>query len=248
MKKTVVFILLSTIFILSFGQTKILTSEEKTQKQVRENALLNLEINYIIDKWGFYQNGSEKPMGYIEAIEYMEKSLADLSGDKIELDFKKKNKEQINTLFSSLKFIGNDYAKYASDVNPVSILFKDEGRIFFIQSIFIDDIFNTVKLSARQRAAKVISTYLINCLKESSSIISDKSISFFASGAAYGCKDLLEDNSSIEGEYVYIISSRIMIEKYSLGFISEEDLVNQSSIFLREKDNFSLKKVKISLE
>ena len=248
MKKSVVLILFSTIFILSFGQTKILSSEEKAQKQVRKNAMLNLGIEFIIDKWGFYQYGSEKPMGYIEAIEYMEKSLADLSGDKMELDFKKKNKTQINTLFSSLKYIGKDDAKYASNVNPVSILSNDEGRTFFIQSIFIDDIFNTVKLSARQRAAKVISTYLINCLKESSSIISDKSISFFAAGAAYGCKDLLTDNSRIEGEYVYIISSRIMIEKYSLGSISEDDLINQASIFLREKDNFGLKKVKISLE
>ena len=248
MKKTVVLILFSTIFILSFGQTKTLSSEEKTQNQVRKNALLNLRIGFIVDHWNFYQRGDEKPMGDIEAIEYMEKSMSDLSGDKIELDFKKKNKDQINTLFRSLKFIGNGYAKYASDVNPVSILFNDEGRVFFIQSIFIDDIYNTVKLSARQRAAKVISTYLIDCLKESSSIIRDKSVSFFAAGAAYGCKDPLEDNSSIVGEYVYIISSRIIIEKYSLGTISEDELVNQSSIFLREKDNYTLKKVKISLE
>ncbi|MBK8368172.1 MAG: hypothetical protein IPL10_12350 [Bacteroidetes bacterium] len=165
-----------------------------------------------------------------------------------------KYKTNFNSLFSGLTIFGTDqtasfiYSKNAK--SPINFCLNgDTALTVLLSSVYIENVYNTTKLSARQRATKVLTSYLIPQLKVFSNNFTQSEIKYFGFSAVYGSKDFIDDSSKPKAELVSIVVPQILIKKYASGSITEDDLVAGSEIWLSDRDVITdIKKVKITLE
>lgn len=260
-------LLILIVFInQSLAQTKPLKQATPKQNTPNKQQLPKLmefgdviDITAMMDKtyWSLgieYQENDNKPAEPDEVIISIDSLLSSgKSTHEAELYYIKKYKESVDSIFNDMKLIGNSLGKFVYAKNsevPLRICtYNDTAKIFFITGIALEDIYNTLRLTSRQRATKVITTYLIPTLKALKPIM-NKEFNYLGLGAIYGSKDF-GDNSALamKAEYILFVVPAKKTNDFIKGKITEDELVENADIISADRDMVTgTKRIKITLE
>jgi hypothetical protein len=175
-------------------------------------------------------------------------------GKLSEFNLTKKYRNQIDTTFQGLGLFGSDQLGafiYLKESLPIHFaMMGDTALTFIISGVFIDNVYNTLKLTSRQRATKVITTYILPSLKAFIRSNYGKDIKYFGITCVYGSKNFADDGVlNTKPEYVAFIAPVKLIKQYVKGDLTEDELINSADIYLCDRDMVAeFKKIKITLE
>ena len=167
----------------------------------------------------------------------------------------KKYRNNIDNIFKELELISSDQygSFFCSGFTNLPVHFAvygDTALSLIVSGVFIDNIYNTLRMTERQRAAKVITTYILPNFKSFTKSFQGKEIKYFGMICVYGTKDFSDDGSfATKPETVAFISPVKFIRRYVAGDLTEEDMINFADIFISGREmGFEYKKIKITLE
>ena len=176
-------------------------------------------------------------------------------GEIREYEFVKKYRNNIDSLFTrEFQFFGTDQVGaffYIKDDVPIRFgLYNDTALSLIVNSVYFETTYNTLKLTSKQRVAKIITIYLLPAIKDMAENFHFKEIKYFGISGVYGSKDFSEESElSKKAEYAGIIISAKLIKKFIDNKISEDELINASEIYISDRDMLmGIKKVKIIIE
>jgi formylmethanofuran:tetrahydromethanopterin formyltransferase len=165
----------------------------------------------------------------------------------------KKYKKEIDTLFTNMKFLGDSYCTFLGVKNievPIKISnYNVTSKLFLIKGIASTDIYNTLRLTSRQRASKIITTRIIPSLKSLNPIL-NKEFDFIGFGVVFGSKDFSDKSAlPLKEDYVFFISTKSKIIDFNNNKITEDELIQSADVYISDREmSFDVKKVKITLE
>lgn len=166
-----------------------------------------------------------------------------------------KYKNNITAAFNELKILSSDqlgeflYSKEAT--LPLQFgLTSDTSLSFIITGTYIDNVYNTLKFTSRQRASQVITSYIIPSIKKIAKSFNGEEIKYFGMTCVYGSRDFSESITlSTKPEFIAFLAPMKIINKYIAGDITEDSLIESSEIFVCDRDMIAeIKKIKIKLE
>jgi hypothetical protein len=167
----------------------------------------------------------------------------------------KKYLPNIDSTFKTLTLFGPGQLAEFLYTKPYSIpvnfsLTGDTALTMLISGICIDNIYNTLKLTSRQRATKVITTFLIPQLRVFSKCFPNTDIKYFGFAAVFGSKDFSSTSkTSTKAEFVSFVVPTGIINKFVSGDITEDELVESSEVNISDRDMIvDVKKIKLVLE
>lgn len=241
-----------------FGQVK---TKSTVQKKVDLSKLKVIMYDESATKlsYSLYLEGigdkaipSSKVMLYYD--EYVDSLKNKKSNEINEYYLLKKYKNNILSVISSMSNFGYDEkGKFLFSKNsfPVDFCLNNNNEITMIVSdICFDNIYNTLKLTSRQRISKVLSTLLIDKLKLFSEYFKGNEIKYFGLSAVYGSKDFGSSDFTTSGEFISIICPISVIKKYASGLITEDQLLKSSDVLISDRDMNAgeVKKIQVTIE
>lgn len=160
------------------------------------------------------------------------------------------NKNNIKEVYNSIEnnarsykvsFIG--YSKGVPSILP----FKDSKALLF-HSLIYGSTFNTLQLNERDRATRIATEIIIPAIKQ----IAQKTpatIKYIGCSACYGSKDFSEKTETAKSDFLLIIVPVSLVKEYISCYITEDDFLEKSDIYLSTRDYFSdIKKIKLSIK
>lgn len=176
-------------------------------------------------------------------------------GEIREFNLIKKYRNNIDLAFRRLNLFGSDQLGaffYFKGIDPPVHfgLYGDTSLSLIISGVFIGKVYNTLKLTSRQRAAKVVTTYIFPSLKAFTDNFQGEEIKYFGMTCVYGSKDF-GDNSVLatKAEFVGFIAPAKLIKKYVAADLAEDELINAADVYVCDRDmGPQIKKIKVILE
>jgi len=165
----------------------------------------------------------------------------------------KKYKKEIDTLFTNMKFLGDSYCTFLGVKNvevPIKISnYNVTSKLFLLKGIASTDIYNTLRLTSRQRASKIITSRIIPSLKSLKPILS-KEFDYVGMGVVFGSKDFSDKSAlALKEDYVFFIAPKSKIIDFNNNKITEDELIQSADVYISDREmSFDVKKVKIALE
>lgn len=237
------------------------TCFDKISWQVQDNKpeyspvpsrLVMKDIDTYLLKWKPNNDSLGKELQSEKIFTLIKKYGKEFQSEKV---FKliKKYRNNFDSIFKDLANSNTDRFVYFQDVTlPIHFgLFNGTALSFLISGAVSDNIYNTLKLTSKQRAAKVITTYILPALKTVANNFHSKEIKYFGMSCAYGSKDFGDDDpNATKGEFVSFLAPCDLIRKYASSDITEDELVNAADIYISDRDMGiqEIKKIKIVLE
>ncbi len=243
--------------------------QDSTKKRTYNPNLQNLKdvinsANFDRTSWSLYGNYNETKYAPTKAENVMQdidqflsknKTTDERNGEVAEFNLVKKYRNNIDSTFQQLQLFGTDQLGQFFYLKPSSIpirfaLYGDTALTMLISGIYIDNVYNTLKLTSRQRATKVITSYLLPQLKVFAKSFSNKEIKYFGFAAVYGSKDFASNSAlATKAEFVSFVAPSSIIKKYATGDLTEDELVNSADVYVSDRDMVvDVKKIKITLE
>lgn len=263
MKQLNLTILLLVFLFTSFGQQYTPVTKTETTKLMNVKNILS-NANKDRASWSLYANYKEAAFLVKKADDVIldiDKYLLQtptndsLNGQYSEYELIKKYRNKIDTTFQGLKFFGRDQPGTFFYINETSLpihfgMMGDTALSFIISGVFIDNIYNTLRLTSRQRATTVVTTYILPSLKAFSKSFTGNEIKYFGITCIYGSKNFADDGyTNTQPEFVAFIAPVELIKMYVAGDLTEDDLINSAEIYICDRDMDSeIKKIKITLE
>ena len=169
-----------------------------------------------------------------------------------EIELLKEFKVNLQKLFSEFDKFGSEDANffYAADNLPVSFcLYGDSVLSVVISGAFIGKFYNTIQLTSKQRATKVITQHILPSFKTILSNLNEKSIQYLCMTAVYGSKDFSQNHSERD-EFVAVVARRDLLNKFISADITEDEFIENVDVFVRDRDmsGNEIKKIKIIIE
>src|ERR1019366_4927248 len=125
---------------------------------------------------------------------------------------------------------------------------KDNSVTLLLTTLGSNSVYNTLRLDAKQRAAKEIEKTLLTAMK-SFEFVKAAGIENFGVLGVYGSKDFSESDESPKAEVVALVARIDRCMKLAHAQLSEEEFVDTADVYLVDRDMIGgLRKVKISLE
>lgn len=254
---------ISTFFISGFAQ------QDSTKPRVINPNLMDVKDIFSVTNsdrttwslFGQYNNIEYAPTNAEDVIIDIDNYLANpptenkRRGQLKEFGYIKKYRNNIDSTFKGLKLLGSDQLgkflygkKYSLPIH--FCMYGDTALSFIVSGAYIDNIYNTLKLTGRQRAAKVITTYILPSLKSYARAFSNSEIKYFGMTCIYGSKDFTDKSAlALKPEFVGFIAPAKLIKKYVSGDLTEDELIEASDIYVCDRDMVAeIKKIKIVLE
>jgi hypothetical protein len=161
----------------------------------------------------------------------------------------------IEKLIKRIVFVDGEKVKYLynreGDI-PIRFVLKDEKKVFLLTKYGSSKIFNTLRMSAKNRAAKIISSIILPCMENFHSAFKDSDISYYGMVVFFGSKDFSEEDDvlNLKPEIVSMIISTEQYKKYCEGTITDDDLIDSADVYSTDRC-FAYcipKKIKIRLD
>lgn len=255
--KIIIPILFYLIPIICFSQ-RILSPELMNIKDV-------FNVNsFERTTWELYSNHNHKeyaPVRSGDVIKYIDKYLSKTltkdgrNGEIKEFNLIKKYRSNLDSIFQRFGLLGSDQLGeflFDKDISvPVQFgLYSDSALSLIISGAYIDNVYNTLKLTSKQRATKVLTTYILSSLKSYAKSFNDNEIKYFGMTCIYGSKDFSDESPlATKAEFLAFIAPVSLIRKYVSGDLTEDELVNTSDIYVCDRDMVTdIKKIKIIIE
>ncbi|MEP6466162.1 MAG: hypothetical protein ABJB05_07635 [Parafilimonas sp.] len=247
-----------SVFLNSFSQERKVSAELMNVKDVFEVA------NFDRTRWELYakyHSTEDAPVKAENVIADIDKYLSKVpttdgrNGEIKEYNLIKKYRDNLDSTFRGLQLLSRDQlGEFMYDIGvslPVEFgLYGDTALSVIISGIFIDKIYNTLKLTSKQRATKVVTTYILPSFKALSENFTNKEIKYFGMTCVYGSKDFTDESTlATKSEFVAFIAPVSLIRKYVSGDLTEDELVEASDVYISDRDMVTdIKKIKIVIE
>lgn len=212
---------------------------------ISDKTLWSLGLKYKTEK--YLPIKSENVKIFIDSFLVADKS------NECDKFYIKKYKKEIDTLLTNLKFFGDDYCTFLgvkSTELPIKISnYNSTSKLFLIKSIASTDIFNTLRLTSRQRASKIITTRIIPSLKSLKPIL-NKEFDYVGMGVVFGSKDFSDKSTlALKQEYVFFIAPKSKIIDFNNNKITEDELIQSADVYISDGEmSYDIKKIKITIE
>jgi hypothetical protein len=129
---------------------------------------------------------------------------------------------------------------------PVRFALRDNNLTLILASLGSTNIYNTLRLDAKERATREIQATVLPAIKRFA-IVSSTDIKNFGLVVAYGSKDF-SDELSTEGEIVALVASSDSCRKLADAELTEEQFVDMADVYLIDRDTiFDVRKIKVSI-
>ena len=210
-----------------------------------DKTLWSLGVNYKTEK--YLPIKSENVKTLIDSFIVTPKS------NECDKFYIKKYKKEIDTLFTNMRFLGDDYCMFLGATNtelPIKISnYNVTSKLFLIKGIATTDIYNTLRLTSRQRASKIITTRIIPSLKSLKPIL-NKQFDYIGLGVVFGSKNFSDKSAlALKEDYVFFIAPKTKIIDFNNNKITEDELIQSADVYISDREmSFDVKKVKIALE
>lgn len=164
-----------------------------------------------------------------------------------------KHREALVKLFKNFNLVGGQLGRFVylkSDI-PVRFALKDNALTMLITGVASEYTYNTLRTTAKSRAAKTIESMILPSLKDFNEVFASSDIKYFGMVVVYGSKDFLKKSRvlNLKAEVVAFVVASDKCKKFIEGKITQEELVNDADVYLCDRDmGMSIKKVKISLD
>lgn len=150
---------------------------------------------------------------------------------------------QWDKVFGSYKpvFINNE------EGNPILCDYKNASKALIFQTLAYSSTFNVLKLKERDRALMMATDILIPTISEVAKKI-PTAIKYYGAAISYGSKDFSDKNEFSKSEWLLIVVPTNLAKDYSGGYITEDELLEKSDIYLSPRDYYSMiKKIKLQI-
>lgn len=192
------------------------------------------------------QKDQYKPKTGDEAAEDIEKYTQEKLGTKslpeliAEQRLMEKYRSELEALLkaSSVPLLYNEL--------PVRFASRDGELTLLLTTVASDNVYNTLRLETKERAAKEIQDTVLPELKQFR-IVRSPAIKNFGVIVVYGTRDFSDSDSSPRPETVALIASAANCQKLEEAEITEEDFVASSDIYIVGQ-TLAVRKVKLSLD
>jgi len=177
-------------------------------------------------------------------------------GEIAEYNFALKYKETIKKIIDRLSFIGSERGMFLCDKSsiPISPRFAqgENGIVFLVTGVGSPTVYNTLRTTPKSRAAKIISSKILPEMQAFYDFFKDSDINYCGMTVIYGSQDFSDKSISgvsLKAEVVTLIVSSDNCKKFVEGVITEDQLIDLSDIYLKDRDmGFNVKKIKVTLE
>jgi len=153
-------------------------------------------------------------------------------------------------LTKELEAPGRKYV-YFEGTSPITVVETPNESIVLLGPLALDTVFNTLRTTARERAATVVTSEALPALKSLVAAIGTTDVfPRLAVTVVYGSKNLAgqSDVLNLKAEAVTIIAPRLLLLGFSKGELTEDEVVEKSDIFLMDRDDTGLKKIRLLLK
>jgi hypothetical protein len=165
-----------------------------------------------------------------------------------------KYRPHILELLPGFKLCGQSVGTFLHDLShrpPVVFAQMDNRTCLIVADFTSDTIFNTLKLSTKQRAARVIEDCVLPKLGDFERALGDTDIAFYGVTVIYGSKDFSDESSVLnrQPEMVALVVPRDVCAAYVKGDITDGDLLQKSHVYLSDRESvYSVRKVDLVLQ
>jgi hypothetical protein len=141
----------------------------------------------------------------------------------------------------------NGHAPLLYTMIPIHFVLKDNDLTLLLASVGSTKVYNTLRLDARQRAAKAIQEAVLPAMKRFT-VVHSTDIKNFGVLVAYGTKDF-SDELSTKGELVALVAPAARCKKLADAELTEEEFVDAADVYVVDRDAIGeVRKIKVSLD
>ncbi len=154
-------------------------------------------------------------------------------------------------LLSRLTIVGGKYLYFLVDPSeslPIMIAEDKAGKHLVIIAA-TDSVYNTLRLSTKQRAAKTLSELAIPIARDAADIFGSK-IQQIAVYIVYGSKNFVRDDyNNLQPELVGLITKPSTVKAFVSTAVTDQEFIDRSIVMLSDRDSFlQLTRIKVTLE
>lgn len=156
----------------------------------------------------------------------------------------------LKAVYEFVKVGHPETTKYAFEKNslPCWECHRGTNLVLTVGSIMVDDVYNSLRLSAKQRAGKVMPTLLqyIKTLSQQSGL--QPEITGLGISMIYGVKDLTQEFATASPEFLMVWAPRSLINQLEQDDITDTEFLSRAEIYLRAQDSNELQRISLSIE
>lgn len=132
--------------------------------------------------------------------------------------------------------------------SPVRLASQDGRLTLLLTSMGSENIYNTLRLDAKERAGEEIQKTVLPEIKQFQ-VVNSPAIKYFGVVVVYGTKDFSEEDSTPDPEIVALVAPVENCRKLADAEMTEEDFVSASDEYIVDRDDATnqVRKVKASL-
>jgi hypothetical protein len=135
------------------------------------------------------------------------------------------------------------------DEAPVRFALKDEALTLLLTTLASEDVYNTLRLDAKQRAATEIQAVALPAIKQFR-VVDSPDIKNVGVLVVYGTRDFSKSDSILtrKGELVGLVAQADRCKRLGRAELTEEEFVDTADVYLVDRDMTSgVRKIKVSL-
>jgi hypothetical protein len=154
-------------------------------------------------------------------------------------------------LLKDLTIIGDDYLYFLNDSKslPIMIVNRNGSKCLVVVAA-TNTVYNTLRSSTKQRAAKTIAKYSIPILRNAAEAFAKTNIKQVAIFMIHGSKDFSSESSlNVKSEAVAVVTKMSTIKQFIDATITDQELINTSDVLISDRNSIvSFMKTKVLIE
>lgn len=135
---------------------------------------------------------------------------------------------------------------------PIHFARNDDGKLVFaLTGVATANVYNTVRLTVKQRAANILSSVLFPLAESIYVFLLSKQIGidYLALSVSYGSRNFLDKDAQPDCEVIVFVAPTEAVKQFVGTKITGDDLLEKSEVFVIDKDSFpSIRKIKVILD
>ena len=176
----------------------------------------------------------------------------EIIGQIVEYQFIKENQDVLKSLFTGFGFIGNSRGMfvYRDGGIPIRVAEFSGKPCLLITDVATDKVYNTLRTTIKSRASDILNSCMLPELEYLNRGLKDMEIEHFGIIVSYGSKNFLDEyDLSLKGEALCLIVSKDECSKFVDGEITDNELLDNSHIFISDRDMmFGFKKINVTID
>lgn len=221
----------------------------KTFNELEVNAL---ECKIEVMKLDANNDISNEYGSGVDMTKHLITHLDTLKSSDLSYKFLKSYQENLDVVLHNFGTGSKDNVLFIrTDSNfPVIISkYKNGANMLIISNMLSPNVYNTLQLSSRERAYKVISDIIIELSSTLSRYDYNPPVKYIGCGVCYCIDDFSNRRTiGVNLEFVFTIFPIQLLKQYRNGQISEEKLLSNSDIFISENGKHDLKKIEVQIQ